>query len=182
MKKIISTSRFLKWVAIGICGALPLVEAGYWITSGYPFLGAFFQFAELPSFGVKAITWDGLNALQKLLGFLINMIPLAFSMTALSCLAKLFAAFEKMSLFERENVRILNKAGKALVFGQLAHPLYTIFLSLALTYRNPVGERNASIALGSHQFEILTIGLSILLASWVFQEAVHLHEEQEATV
>ncbi len=182
MKKIVSTSRFLKWSAIGICAALPLVEAGYWITSGYPFLSPFFQLEELPSFGLKAITWDDLSALQKFLGFLINMLPLAFSMTALSCLAQLFAAFEKMSLFERENVRILNKAGKALVFGVLVHPLYTMFLSLALTYRNPVGERTVSVALGHHQLEILTIGLSILLASWVFQEAVSLHEEQEGTV
>lgn len=182
MKKIIRTSSVLKWSAIGICGALPLVEAGYWITRGYPFLNSFFQFADLPSFGVKAITWDGLNDLQKLLGFLINMIPLAFSMVALSCLAKLFAAFEKRSLFERDNVRILSTAGKALVFGQLAHPFYTMLLSLALTYRNGVGERTVSIALGSHQFEILTIGLSILLTSWVFQEAVYLREEQEATV
>lgn len=182
MKKIVHTSRFLKWSAIGICGALPLVEAGYWITCGYPFLNSFFQFADLPVFGLKPIIWDELNALQKLLGFFINMIPLAFSMTALSWLAKLFGAFEKMSLFERDNVCILNRAGKALVFGQLAHPFYTMFLSLALTYRNPVGERVVSIAWGPHQFEILTIGLSILLASWVFQEAVYLREEQEATV
>lgn len=182
MKKIVRTSRFLKLSAIGVCIALPLIEAGYWITSGYPFIDPVFQFGVLPSFGVKPITWDGLDPLQKFLGFLINMIPLAFSMTALNCLAKLFAAFEKMSLFDRENVRILNRAGKALVFGQLAHPVYTMLLSLALTFRNPVGERNISIALGPHQFEILTIGLSILLASWVFQEAVYLREEQEATV
>ena len=182
MKKISRTSRILKWSAIVLCGALPLVEAGYWITCGYPFLDSVFQFAELPSFGVKAITWDGLSGLQKLLAFFINMIPLAFSMTALGYLAKLFSAFERMSLFERENVRILNRAGKALVFGQLVHPFYIMFLSLALTYRNPVGERTISIALGPHQFEILTVGLSILLASWVFQEAVYLHEEQEATV
>ncbi len=181
MKKIMRVSRLLKFGAVGVCVALPLVEAGYWITNGYPFLAPFFQFEGLALFGLKTV-WDNLNAVQKFLGFLINMIPLAFSMIALSCLAKLFAAFEKMSLFERENVRILNRAGKALVYGQLIYPLYTILLSLVLTYRNPVGERAVSIVLGPHQFEILTIGLSILLASWVFQEAVYLHEEQEATV
>jgi hypothetical protein len=182
MQKIVHVSCLLKWCAIGVAIALPIIEAGYWITCGYPFLASCFQFQALPSFGAHPITWDSLDALQRFLGFAINLIPLMFSVFSLYCLARLFAAFENMALFERENVKILNRAGKALVYGQLIHPIYTIFLSLALTFRNPIGERNISITLGSHQFEILVIGLSILLASWVFQEAVFLQEEQETTI
>lgn len=180
MNRIVKTSRLLKWSVLVGCVALPLVEAGYWITSGYPFLGAFQ--CELFTFGAMTPSWDKLDALQKLLGFMCSMIPVAFSMTALIYLAKLFAAFEKMSLFEQENVRILSRAGKALLFGQVAYPFYTAALSLVLTYRNPVGERVISLAFGPHQFKILIIGLAILVASWVFQEAVRLREEQEATI
>ena len=182
MKKIVRISRILKWSALLICLCLPLQEAGYWITSGYRFLEPMFTAASLPVFGERPITWDHLSELQKFLGFLINMLPLSFFMIALSCLSKLFFAFEKLELFEKKNVQILKRAGWALVWGQIIFPLYTAFLSLALTYRNPIGERNLSVSWGAHQFVILAIGLSILLISWVFEEAVKLREEQEATV
>lgn len=181
MKKIVHLSCLLKWSALVLCAALPLMEAGYWITNGYPFLAPFFQW-NLPTFGEKPIVWVQLNEAQKLLGFLATLIPLAFSMISLGYLAQLFSAFERLELFEKKNVQILKRAGWALVWGQILYPLHLACLSLALTYRNPVGERNLTIALGSHQFEILAIGLSILLASWVFEEAVKLQEEQKATV
>ncbi len=182
MKKIVRVSRLLKWIALIFCCGLPLEEAGYWITNGYAFLEPFFHSEALPVFGTYPIGWDSLNELQRGLGFLINMIPLAFSMASLLYLSQLFAAFEGLELFEKKNVQILKKAGWALVWGQIVYPIYIAFLSLVLTYRNPVGQRNISLALGSHQLEILAIGLSILLVSWVFEEAVKIHEEQEGTI
>ena len=182
MKKIIYVSRLLKWIAIAAIAILPVAEAGYWITNGYPFLESYIPFDALPSFGGWPVTWERLNDFQKFLGFMINLAPLSFSMIALSCLARLFSAFQRLVLFDRENVVILKRAGWALVWGQIVYPVYVAALSLALTYRNPVGERNLTIGFGGHQFEILAIGLSIILASWVFEAAVKIHEEQQATV
>ena len=182
MKKIVRVSRLLKWGAIAICCILPLTEAGYWITNGYPFLESFFQPDPLPSFGSMPIGWNTLNEVQKLLGFVINLLPLAFSMASLIYLSQLFAAFERLELFAKRNVKILKLTGWALVWGQITYPIYIALLSLALTYRNPVGERNLSISFGTHQIEILAIGLSILLVSWVFEEAVKMDEEQAGTI
>lgn len=182
MKKIARVSCLLKWIALGICASLPLVEAGYWMTNGYSFLDPFFKFEAFPSFGPKSLTWGDLNELQKFSAFLVNLIPLAFSMISLAYLSKLFASFEKLELFAKSNVQLLKKAGWALVWGQICHPVYIALLSLTLTIRNPVGERTISVSVGSHQLEILAIGLSILVASWVFEEAVKMREEQEATV
>jgi len=72
MRKIVRTSCFLKWVVIGACIALPLLEAGFWITDGYPFAGSYLS-GSLPSFDGRAVTWTDLNVLQKFLGFLINI-------------------------------------------------------------------------------------------------------------
>ncbi len=182
MRKIIHVSRLLKWTVIAICLALPLIEAGYWITNGYPFLKPIFHPADLPKFGTRVIGWTDLNEVQKLLGFLINLLPLAFSMAALIYLSQLFGAFERLKLFEKKNVQILKRAGWTLVWGQIIYPLYIAGLSLALTYRNPIGQRNISIGIGPHQIEILAIGLSILLASWIFEEAAKIQEEQAGTV
>ena len=123
-----------------------------------------------------------LTEIQRFLGFLINLLPLAFSIGALGYLAKLFGAFEKLELFERKNVQILKRAGWMLVWGQIIHPFYVAMLSLALTYHNPPGQRCISVGIEHHQIEILLIGLSILLASWIFAEAVKTHEEQTGTV
>ncbi|MBX7067373.1 MAG: DUF2975 domain-containing protein [Parachlamydiales bacterium] len=182
MRKIARVSCLLKWIAIGFCSILPLVEAGYWMTNGYPFLEPFFKMGALPSYGTKLLAWSDLNELQKFLAFLVNLIPLSFSMASLAFLSRLFAAFEKLDLFAKGNVQLLKRAGWALVWGQICYPFYIALQSLTLTFRNPVGERNISVAIGSNQFEILAIGLSILVASWVFEEAVKIHEEQQGTV
>lgn len=182
MKKIVRISWLLKWVTVGVCCALPLAEAGYWITNGYPFLEPWIHADPLPVFGTIPIVWSNLTEIQKFLAFLINLLPLSFSVISFACFAQLFAAFEKLRLFEKRNVLILKRAGWALVWWQVVYPLHTALLSLALTYRNPVGERNLSVGLGTNQIEMLAVGLSILLASWVFEEAVKIGEEQEGTI
>ena len=181
--KIVKISCLLKWCALLFCCALPLLEAGFWITNGYPFFSPLFAYHEtLWGMGEHAITWAKINDVQKLLGFLIDLFPMAFSMAALYYLSQVFAAFQRKELFEKSNVQILKKAGWALVWGQISYPLHSALLSLAMTYRNPVGERQVSIGFGSDQCKVLAIGLSILLISWIFEEAVRLYEEQEGTV
>jgi hypothetical protein len=183
MKRIVNVSRFLKWCAVLLCFALPMAEAGFWITNGYPFLEPWIKYHDvLFGVGEQLTAWADLNEVQKLLGFIIGMLPLSFSMAALAYLAQLFGAFERLELFDKRNVQILKRAGWALVWGQIIYPVHFAFFSLAMTYRNPVGKRNISLAFGNTQVEILVIGISILLLSWVFEEAVKLHEEQISTV
>ena len=182
MKKIVIVSRFLKWSAIALCAALPLLEAGYWLTNGYPFAASFFKVDTLPVFGDIPVGWSDLTGMQKLLGFLANLLPIAFSMAALAYLAKLFGAFENGVLFEKANAAILKKAGWSLVWGQAAFLIYGACISLILTCRNPIGHRNITIFMGSHQFAMLAIGLTILLVSWILDEAAKMHEEQAATI
>ncbi len=183
MKKIVIVSRLLKYGAVFLCVMLPLLEALFWMTDGCPFLSSpFFKVDPLPVFGDIAVGWGDLNQTQKILGFLANLLPLSFSMAALGYLAKLFGAFERLVLFEKENAGILKKAGWALVWGQAMYLVYGVCISLILTCRNPVGHRNISISIGNHQFVMLTIGLTILLVSWILEEAAKMHEEQAATI
>jgi hypothetical protein len=182
MKKIISVSRILKWSAIVICAALPLLEAGYWITNGYPFFGACFQVGALPAFGDWPVGWSDLTGEQKLLAFLSNLITIVFSMASLAYLAKTFASLERLQLFEKENALNVRKAGWAMFGAVLVHPISTACLSLSLTYRNPVGHRNLSIQFGSPQLIWLGLGMTLLLLSWILQEAAEMHEEQLGTV
>lgn len=182
MRKIIRASRFLKWATFIFCIALPLIEAGFWITKGYPFLKSIWSFGALPMFNGRPVTWAGLNDLQRFLGFIINMIPTAFSMASLIFLMQLFISFERLDIFAKRNVNILRKAGWALLLGQIFYPVYMALYSLALTFCNPVGQRNISIAFGGDQLKVTLIAIGILLVSWIFAEAVKLYQEQEGTV
>jgi len=182
MTKIVHTSRILKYAALSLCIALPILEAGYWITHGYPFLAPFFQFTPLPHYNAIAPTFANLTAAQTFLCFLINLIPVAFSMAALLYLAQIFGAFQRMQLFDALNAVRLKRAGWALVWGQLVEPVHEALLSLALTYNNAPGERLISVGFGSHQLTLLTIGLAVLLLSWILAEAAKMHEEQAATI
>lgn len=179
MKKIINVSLFLSWSVKLFCVLLPIFEAGYWITNG---CNVFPLSRQYEAIGIPHFSIETLPALQKFFGFIISLIPLAFSITALVFLSKLFSAFAKLSFFDKQNVSYLHKAGWALVLGQIAHPLYMALLSLCVTFHNPPGQRNITVGFGTEEFQVLVIGLSILLASWIFQEAVSLREEQEGTV
>ncbi len=182
MSKIIHISRILKWAAIGLCIALPIIEAGYWITNGYPFLAPFFQLDVLPTLANISWTFKDLNAAQTFLCFLADLIPMGFSIAALIYLAQIFNAFQRLELFKADNALRLKKAGWAVVWGQIFHPIHEAMLSLILTYRNPPGQRVISIGFGTHELTLLAIGLTILLVSWIFAEAAKLHEEQAATI
>lgn len=182
MNKIVSLSRILKYSALGLALALPICEAGYWMSSGYSFLEPLFQAGALPVFSEWPVTWKDLTGGQKFLGFLSNLITLVFSMTSLVFLAKVFSSMEKMRLFEKENALYVRKAGWSLLWGLFLHPISVACLSASLTYRNPVGERVISITIDMHELTMLAVGLTLLLLSWILEEAAAMNEEQQATV
>jgi hypothetical protein len=128
------------------------------------------------------VGWTDLNDMQKLGGFVANLLPTAFSMAALIYLAQLFGSFERLQLFEKENAAILRKAGLAVIYGQVSQLISVAALSLILTCRNPVGHRNLSISIDQHDVAMLAVGLTILLVSWILGEAAKMYEEQAATV
>jgi len=182
MNQIRSLSKILKISAFALAIALPVLEAFYWISSGYPFLEPLFQAQPLPQFSTLTLGWGDLTTMQRFLGFFSNLLGLFFSMASLFYLGRVFASMEKLKLFEKENARLVGQAGKALLWGVLLHPLFVACLSLSLTYRNPVGHRVISVAMGTQELEMLALGLTLLLISWILREAALMHEEQQATV
>jgi len=182
MKSIIRVSRILKWVSVGLCLGLPIVEAGYWISSGYPFLEPYFSFAQLPVFNEIPVQWANLTDIQKLLGFLSNLLPLSFTVLSVGYLAQLFQSFQRLELFEEKNAFLLKKSARALLIGQLIYPIHTGFLSLILTFYNPVGKRMCAIAIGSEQLKMIVLALAIFLISWLLKEGCTLQEENRGIV
>jgi hypothetical protein len=182
MKNIVRVSRILKWFVIALCIGLPIIEAGYWISNGYPFLAALFPFDQLPVFNDIPVSWEKLTGVQKLLGFLANLLPLGFSILSLAYLAQIFQAFQRLEIFEQKNVFLLKKSAKYLLIAQLVFPIYMGCISLILTFYNPVGKRTISVAFGSHQLEKVAMALAIFLIAWILKEGCKLREENMGIV
>ncbi len=182
MKKVVLVARILKWAAVALCLGLPVVDAGYWISEGYPFLAGWFSLQPLPEYGEIPIGWSNLTGVQKLLGFLTDLIPTAFSVIALAYLAMIFQSFERLEFFDQKNVGLLKKSAMALLIGQLIYPIHVGFMSLILTFYNPVGKRAIYLGFGSDQLKMVAVALAIFLISWILKEGCKLQEESEGIV
>lgn len=183
-KKISRLSKILKWATLMVMCGLPIFDAGYWITSGYPFLEPWYQIKMLPTFtDVSTPAFHDMSSLNKFCGFLATLIPTGVSMIALGFLAKLFHLYEQLEIFSRENVKCLRRLGFTLLIGQAVYSLiYFPLISLALTISNPPGHRTVNIAFSDQQLALAAIGLAIILISWIMEEGRKLQEEQAATV
>ncbi len=182
-QKITSLSRLLKITFLIAACALPLLDAGFWITNGYPFLKPFFSWDIIPQFDNQAqITPDQLSPLIKFLGFLLSLVPTSIYVIALAFLVKLFKHFENFEIFTEESVKCIRKLGFCILLNQLLYPVYIALYSLTLTITNPPGQRMIAVAFGGQQLSLLVIGCTIILISWIMEEGCKLKEDQAATI
>ncbi len=182
-KKIETLSRILKVLFLGLACALPIVNAGGWITDGYMFLQPWIHWEVLPQLSEASIPAFGQLSVQaKLLGFLISLIPVGFKTAALLFLMKLFGLFEKREFFSKESVLYIRKLGFCLLFGQLVYPFYMGMMTLALTMNNPPGMRNITVGFEGEQASLTIVALIVILVSWIMNEGRKLQEESEATI
>lgn len=182
-EKIQKVSRVLKWIVTFLIAAFPIANASFWLLNGFPSLSGLLDFQLIPNFlEGRMLPLSQLSPMVKFCGFLVNLLPVAIAMAALSWLRKLFLAYERLVFFSSECVRYFRNMGWTLLAGQLLYPFYCALISLTLTLTNPPGQRMISIAFGLHQAAMLTIALAMLLISWIMDEGKKLQEEQEATI
>ncbi len=182
--KIKRVSRILRYLTILYLCLGPICTAMFWINNGQP-ISSFFQIDIWPEGLIaedilKPIV--SLSPLNKMLAFLVTLIPNLFSVLALYFLARLFRRFEQMEFFSQSTVGNLRKIGFSLLAGQIAHPFYTALISLVLTVSNPPGQRLIAVAFGAKEFSWTALSLVIILASWIMDEGRKIQEEQAATI
>lgn len=159
---------------------LPIILALYWIFAPSSFAQANgFSLSFLPS---SVHIMYKLTASTKLLGFLINLIPVGISMLILYFLIKLFRLYEQGAIFTINNVRYIKNIGYTMLIGQLLNPIYDLLISFALTFKNPPGHRYALITLDNTNIAIIVTAFIIILIAWIMAEGCKLREEQDYTV
>lgn len=183
--KIKRLSKILRIATLAVLALLPVWQAGYWITDGYPFL-SFLGFdlsdkiSQLGSAPIPALA--EMKDHIKFLGFLVDLIPTAITMISLAYLAKLFKLYEELSIFSQKSVQCIRHSGYALLINQLVHPIYIGLMTFTLTFSNPPGQRNITISIGSEEIKFIGIALFIILISWIMEIGCALQEEQANTI
>ena len=122
------------------------------------------------------------NALTRILGFLVSTLPYSIMMYCLYQLIQIFKNYEKGQIFVLNNVNCYRKLGYALFAKVVAGMIYDPLISIIMTFQNPPHHRLISISFSGADFATLLTGGVILLISWVMKEAHNISTEQELTI
>jgi len=180
MQKIKRSSHLLFLFFRALCWILPMLTA-------YLIL---FHFDDLLHYGFwSSIIFTGkiqdtvpFSFLHRLIILSIQLMPLSMMVMICHKLARLFRLYEQGYLFEEDNIRLIKSIGIYMIIGQLVQVVYQPLMTTALSFNNPVGERFASISLGSANASSLITAIIILLASWIIKEANQLKSDSQLTI
>ena len=180
MNKIKSTSHLFYLFFKTLCWALPLVNIGFILFNleGMLDWGAWSNI--LSAKDIQNITH--LSLTHRFIILVIDLLPLSITIMICHKLAKLFLLYEQGHLFEKENIQLIKYIGLYMIGGELIQLIYQPLISTALSFNNAVGERFASITLGTTNVSTLITGFIILVASWIIQEAHQLKSDAQLTI
>lgn len=119
---------------------------------------------------------------HKAIILLIQLVPLSITVLICNKLAKLFYLYEKGTLFEEENIKLIKQISIYMISGELLQLIYQPLITAALSFNNPPGHRIASITLGSTNCSTLITAFIILVASWIIKEAHQLKADAQLTI
>lgn len=114
--------------------------------------------------------------------FAIGMIPAGFFVMAMLGLAGLFARFGRGHVLEEENAGRLTRIGWQLAALGIATPIARTLQSVALTFDNPLGQRQIALSLDPGTFGALAAGAALVAFGLVLREAVRLADENRSFV
>lgn len=184
MNRIAKMSNRLRWVFWVGMWLVPVVNAVGWAVldpaRSAPPMGIELGLGLGGPVSVPVI--GQLSPLARILGFATSMLPGAAAMFGLLCLARLCALLGRGELFTGGTVRLIRRAGMAVVAQQGLRVLYGALASLVLTMGNPPGSHYISLGLDSAFVTGTVMGAVAILASWIVDEARRLREEQELVI
>lgn len=170
-ERITTVSRKLRLTCIGLIICLPVVCAVFWV---------FFNriYAMAPMIPLPVRVDHNIPAFSRMLAFLCDLIPLSAIIFALLKLKNLFSLYESGHIFTEQNVNCYRGLGRTLMVWVACDIVNRTLLGIVLTLDNPPGKRLLVVGLDGGDFTGIFVGISVLIISWVMDEARKLQEEQ----
>ncbi len=180
MNKIKCSSHILYLFFRALCWVIPLATI-------YLIL---FNLAGLLEWGSMALIIPSVHVnngsdfslIHRLVILSIQLLPLSVTVLICKRLAKLFQLYEQGQLFEMDNIKLIKNISILMIIGQIVQIIYQPLITVALTFNNPVGERIASISLGTTNASTLITAFILLVASWIIKEAHLLKSDSQLTI
>lgn len=172
--RIQRTSKVMAGLCLAGAVLLPAGVVAYWAVSP---LGALAGDARVP------LSWLGdFGPVQRLLGALSSVLPVAVLAWGLLRLRGCFLGFARGALFAGYSVRGFRDFALALtatsLLGILAHTL----VGLLLSWGAPGGQKQLAVSLSSDMLMMLCIGGTMAVVGWVLGEAADLAEENASFI
>ena len=123
-----------------------------------------------------------LPALNRLLGFLVSMIPAGILMFGLARLRAMFGLYQAGEIFSIRSARCLKQFAATVLLQVLLAPLAGAAHSVIVTFGNPPGERMLTLSFGSAEYSAILLGGLLLVIAWTMGEAATLAEENRQFV
>lgn len=124
--------------------------------------------------GEHAMQLDGA---ARLAGFAAGLAPLGLALAALWQIWRLFGCYARAEVFSARASRHLLRLAQAVITLAPALPLGHTLAVLALTWRNPPGQRLLVFGLSSQHYLALLLGLVLLAMALVMREAQRMAQE-----
>ena len=173
--RVRKASRLLKGLTtLGVLGVLSAAIA-------FAAVPSWFDTVIPPTFSELAPDYE-ITPLKRAGLLMLMTVPLAAVVFGLWHVRLLFGSYERGEIFTRAAARHIRLAGLAMAANVIATLIAYPLGSVLLTYDNPPGARQVSIAFGSnHYMLLLTAGLLIVIG-WVMGEATRLSDENRQIV
>lgn len=181
MDKIRRLSNILKFIFTIMLIVLPVYTALYWVSGSF-ILGHEHTFNVFLYEGPPLPPIYTLSTNVRILGFLINMIPVTLYMFVLLSLIALFHRFSRGEILSPRIVNSVKHIAWILFAAQILRPIYNFLMSLVLTLQSPPGQRFAYLGITVQDLVMILTSAIALLIYWVFSEYYKLHKEQEFMV
>ena len=193
MTRIKTISLILQWTFGLYLVFLPLSALFFWIISALvpwqgTLIGALFE-QEILDITVRAIgkTYS-VNDINfpldaRLIGLMGDFCQDSFKWIAALYVFMLLKLYATGDLFSLKHAHYFKRIGQfLLLYGTLGLVLGDSFHSIAVTFKNPPGERILAISFGSPNLTMLVMASVITLIGWVTLEGFKMSAEQELTI
>ena len=173
--------RFQKFFLL-IFWAIPAVHVVIWLTLGPSGEASdsnmVFNLSGLTMVDILGpVSWPA-----RIMGFAGAMISGGLDMAVMWHLYRLFGEFASGEAFTSTSVRLLRRAGWLVILAQASEPVSTALCSIAATLGNPKGMRMISIGLSDVDIFNVVLGLALIFAAGLLDEARRLRESDALTI
>ena len=125
---------------------------------------------------------ESLSLLSRIMGFMLSVIPVALLIVGLFSLIKFLDNLQEYDYFNHQNSMYLGRFASMLLWSTLVRPLTDAFVTIAVTFNNPPGQRSVSFNLGTDEITGMFFGTLILILSRLIAESRKPAQAYEANV